>query len=250
MWSYHKSRQSIAGFYMNHEPQLSIGWESARHGKLTAGSLKYFLNYADLDESSRLKLAYDVMYGKIPSRPEDDSISSENIARSAYCQQFVHPAHQTAVIPGLCVPDPFDPFYNFIPENKRFMLLNMCASPDLLICDRNNEWMKMVEIKCPQKGELYPAVLRKNRPLPKHSLQCQWYMGILGCSVGDYYLYHPENTYNVSVENTGLWKSRIMNCIDFISHYIVHEPVITCMNIPEQLEDYYLTSLQKFLTNN
>lgn len=247
-WSYKKPYYACAGFWMSPSPQMTREWEAERHGRLTAGALPLLRHYPEnLAEPKRLKLAGDVMHGLVGGvHRKPYVVDVEEMAREAYIAQHVDLGQQRVVVPGLCVPDPQDAFYSFIPEEKRFMLLHMCASPDLLVMDYSNDTMRIVEIKCPQNVQLYPEAVKRKKPMPKHDLQCQWYMGVMGLLECDYYMFNPATNLNIRVNNSGLWKDSVLQCLDYIAQYILPDAAIDKMIVPPNLTGYYREHLEKW----
>ena len=251
-WSYKKAFHSIAGFWMSPSMQMTREWEAERHGRLTAGSLPLLRHYpTNLAEPKRQKLAGEVMHGLVGGVHRNPKVMDiEVMAQEAYIAQHVDLGQQRVVVPGLCVPDPHDAFYSFIPEEQRFMLLHMCASPDLLVMDYSNDTMRIVEIKCPQNVQLYPEAVKSNRPLKKHDMQCQWYMGVMGMPECDYYMFNPVTNLNIRVNNSELWKNTVMQCLDYIARYILPDAAIDKMILPPSLAGYYRERLEAWRNRN
>lgn len=70
--------------------------------------------------------------------------------------------------PGLIIPDPFNPMFNFVPEDEKFLLLHLGCSPDLLWRDAKTMELVCVELKQPANGIIYPEVISTKKPRRYH----------------------------------------------------------------------------------
>jgi hypothetical protein len=232
-WIYQKHPGSLSGYWTHPVPQMSKLWFDDRCYRINGGSFKKALDPATMNDVIKTALGDNVIH---IDPANNYGIDMEPQARQSYITKY-HP--QNYWESGLCIPDPHDPFYNFLTHHQRRLLVHLGASPDL--CFINNNKFGIVELKCPINQRVYPDVKATQRARSSHYQQMQANCGILGSTVCNYYVYTPSEQLNVSVHlDLLVYRRTITNLLSLIERYIVPYVDLERLSLPTELKDYYL----------
>ena len=229
-WQYMRPVGGLSGFWVHPAVQMSEAWFADRYGRLNGQGHQKVLNASTRDEVVATALGDNIIH---VDPAHSYGIDMEPRARCSYINQHVLPSGSYWET-GLCIPDPADPVFGWLPVHLRRLLVHVGASPDLCMIQRGK--FCIAEFKCPEKQVIYPDVLATGRARTSHYHQMQSNCGILGASACDYYVWTPTKQHRLTVSfNKELFNRTLANVLSVIEKHIVPEVDYSKMTMPAQL---------------
>src|ERR1700733_14371551 len=133
----HTTLNGTTHFWELIAPQQEPAWDRGRQDRSTTSRWKHYKTALEWTEDI-CRLGREV--GPIPE-VVNRGIEGEEPAR----QWYLASTHTKGRSAGLCVPDPMDPQWAWVPTHLRWVLLHLGGSPDYLTSTGG-----VVEIKCPK----------------------------------------------------------------------------------------------------
>ena len=244
-WRLKHSKGARASFYEYTAPQMSPGWMEARRYRFTGNSWLSALAPDKLQGIIQRVLGDGVI---VPTGSLH-GITSEPRARASYISEANLGSDWR--VPGLCIPNPFDPWYNWIPREKRFLLLFTGGSPDLMFGVTSRGEYGIAEFKCPESKEIYPDVLSTNKSRYSHYGQMQANTMFVGASFCDYFIWTENRTFKLRTHCSQKFIRDILPKILLLieKHVLPHFNENEFL-IPEDLKEWFISELANWRAAN
>lgn len=223
-------------------PQMDPDWMAARRGRINGGTWYDVVNNR-LEPEFVEKVCGDNIITITPGASY--GIDNEDTARQTYLTEH-RVAADNWFIPGLCIPGSAGKLHSWIPVEERFLLAHVSGSADLVLHRR--EQLRVVELKCPITGKIYPDALR-GRARPGHYTQVQANAGIMGAERCDYFVWTPTNgTKCIRMGfNEPHYRAALTAVMETLKKRIIQHVDLKKFILPDALKEMYARDRDVFL---